>query len=124
MYGICAHRSDGKVLNCANATKAVKVKIQALVAVQFEYNIAGETLSCYFPASFYYRKHNSPPLLIFTPSLYYCTSVVYLFIKCCYCLSSQILCFPRGSRVCAPLSLVMSVVQLISLTHYTNKSNR
>ncbi|CAN6249743.1 unnamed protein product [Urochloa humidicola] len=24
MYGICAHRSDGKVLNCANATKAVK----------------------------------------------------------------------------------------------------
>ncbi|KQJ84058.1 hypothetical protein BRADI_5g18407v3 [Brachypodium distachyon] len=24
MYGICAHRSDGKVLNCVNATKAVK----------------------------------------------------------------------------------------------------
>ncbi|AQK45688.1 Patched family protein [Zea mays] len=24
MYGICAQRSDGKVLNCANATKAVK----------------------------------------------------------------------------------------------------
>uniref|UniRef100_A0ACD5V3Y1 Uncharacterized protein n=1 Tax=Avena sativa TaxID=4498 RepID=A0ACD5V3Y1_AVESA len=24
MYGICAHRSDGKVLNCANSTKAVK----------------------------------------------------------------------------------------------------
>lgn len=27
MYGICAQRSDGKVLNCANATKAVKVTI-------------------------------------------------------------------------------------------------
>ncbi|KAM0866686.1 hypothetical protein ACQ4PT_042470 [Festuca glaucescens] len=25
MYGICAHRSDGKVLNCANSTKAVKL---------------------------------------------------------------------------------------------------
>nr|CAB3485431.1 unnamed protein product [Digitaria exilis] len=25
MYGICAQRSDGKVLNCANATKAVKL---------------------------------------------------------------------------------------------------
>lgn len=24
MYGICANRSDGKVLNCVNATKAVK----------------------------------------------------------------------------------------------------
>jgi hypothetical protein len=31
MYGICGQRSDGKVLNCVNATKAVKVMTQSLV---------------------------------------------------------------------------------------------
>jgi hypothetical protein len=65
MYGICARRSDGKVLNCANSTKAVKVKIQALVADNFEYNIAGDTLSCYFLALFYNKKHKCLRFLIF-----------------------------------------------------------
>lgn len=26
MYGICGQRSDGKVLNCPNSTRAVKVR--------------------------------------------------------------------------------------------------
>jgi hypothetical protein len=48
MYGIYAHQSDGKTLNCANSTNAVKVKIQPWIAVNLEYNVAGE----HYPVTF------------------------------------------------------------------------
>jgi hypothetical protein len=48
MYGICAHRSDRKILNCANSTNAVKVKIQPWIGVNLQYNLAGE----HYPVSF------------------------------------------------------------------------
>lgn len=33
MYGICGQRSDGKVLNCPNETRAAKVIVLSLIVV-------------------------------------------------------------------------------------------
>lgn len=64
MYGICAQRSDGKVLNCVNATKAVKVTIHHNPLVMCcQYNIARESLSYYFSLG-PVRNHNSFPLTL------------------------------------------------------------
>ena len=44
MYGICANRSDGKVLNCVNATKAVKVTMEPFSSINMT---AGQIVSGY-----------------------------------------------------------------------------
>jgi hypothetical protein len=56
MYGICGQRSDGKVLNCVNATKAVKVTTRCLVHTQFEYNVVGQNCQSWHCIIFLYSN--------------------------------------------------------------------